>query len=219
MGEDGRVAVAKLQREIENFLVDDEAPDYIRHKKRDLERKITMLERLAQRQAQSLYIGHPSTRYPQDPNFNYDYDYGDSSGPIKNAFHDLFREDYDYASILQEQGYNEEYAERTLEIQDRLKRELVQALSNMIDAHGVLQRKCEFFTTSLLKNHGRVQYSCERAQSTLNESMNIAKALKETSFAERNMFTLSLVYEKRPNYVSDWVASIAYSLERDLEQL
>ncbi len=220
IGEDGRLAVAQLQRDIENFLVDDEAPDYIRHKTRDLRGKISQLQQLAMRQISATSMINPVYRVPRDPNYDYEYDYRDASGPVRVAFHDLFRNDYDFASILMEQaGYPESAAQGHAELREELKRNLVQALSDMVDAHGVLQRKCEFFTTSLLNDHRNLVYTCERAQRTLDVSLKIATELKSTSFAERNSFTLSLVYEKRPNYVSDWVASVNYSLLRDIEQL
>ena len=219
-GFDGRGAVAQVQNEIENFLAGSEARNYLNFRVKFHRDKLDKLYDLAthylmSRNHQSMFVN-----IPEDPDFNYEFDRRDKSGPIAIAFHELHRFDIDFIDILsQSQMLDGESIERIRMNQADTLAAMNTAVFAMADSHGVLHRKCEFFRKSLFGNRPAVRRGCENADRYLAQSQKIGMELRYTSFADFNMGSIEPVFEQRPNFQASYVKSVKWSLCRDIDVL
>ena len=154
---------------------------------------------------------------------------------IRIVFNEFWRSDIDFASIVTDYynsqvggyyHYDDAEAEAG-EVEDGregVKAQLEELLTTLVDRHQAVVQKCEFFELSyFVQNRGqfqsRIKRACRNAKKQLARSQEIISVIKnETSFGEYHSYpgsALEHIFEKRPNYVTDFLGSISEVIKRD----
>jgi len=204
LADDGRREVMRVQKSIEDFLVQREGPRFIGYYTDVLRRDMRALENEAYQVVTRLRLMWAEP----DPEF----DYYNKKYNATLAFHDLFRNNLIFsdkwgATILPEQ-------------QDQILGDVRQNLVNHLESvrldHSILESRCLFFEKSSFDYMGSLRSSCETASRELAKSKQLMNELLQTSFAKRHSPKLSFVNAEVPNYTQDWLDSITHVLRNDL---
>lgn len=207
LSDDGRREVMRVQKSIEDFLIQKEGPRFIRYYSETLRRDMRILEIEANRVVSRLRM----MWVEPDPEFNY----YDKEYSATLAFHDLFRGNLVFsekwgATILPDQQE---------QMMDDMRQSLVTFLESVRLDHSILESRCLFFEKSSFDYMGSLRSTCESASRELRNSKELMNELLQTSFAKRHSFKLSFVNQEVPNYTQDWLDSITHVLRNDVTLL
>jgi hypothetical protein len=218
-GSDGRIAVRALQQEMEHFFINREARNYIRQVRNNLDDKVKALMNQANRMLGAMMI-NSFHRFSEQSSFEANEENTRRVQVIHEAFHYSFNDGQQFLNeIVDENLTNTEGYERLMELREEYQGFLRDSLIDVVNAYHVVKTKCEFFTMSAFGDNDVVIRECERSQDALDEVKELAQSLLTTDFRDQAAFTLRVMLEPRPNYVSDWVNSIDFALQRDLDVL
>jgi hypothetical protein len=208
ISDDGRREVMRVQNSIESFLINHEAPRYIRYYSDLLRRDMRTLENEANRISTRMRM----MWVEPDPQF----DYMSPRFAATSAFHDLFRGRLEFSPMW---GDDESLSDDKRRMIQEMRPGLVDALESVRLDHGILANRCLFFEKSSLESTGAVRSACERAERELARSHQLLNELLDTSFARRHGNKLTFVNNPTPNYVADWLMSLTSVMQSDLNSL
>lgn len=192
--EGGRREVMRVQDQIEGFLVDREGPRYVRHYDNLINKDMRNLETVARAARYEL----ADLQLQPDPNYQYDW-----RNNLVDTIHDIFREDIDFANIINSNMTSDQAQSLVRSAKDQVRR----AIHAVRIDYSVLNYQCYFFQYSRLRYKGPVGYQCQNSQNSLQYMKDFFLKLEDTSYGARNAYTLEVFKEKPKKYTRNWVES------------
>ncbi len=194
--DDARREVMDVQKEIENFLFDREGVRYLDFYDDLLRSDFRRLTSVINQTASQLSFMH----LQPDPNYKYEQ----WSYNIKDAIHDIFRRDVDFAEIVTQQMTQEDLNQ----ILNQARRMVLENMGPVRLDYSILNERCLFFKNSLYQRSSRLEYTCEKLERRLNDTKKFFKDIQSTSFAIRYGSLVNFANNEDKNYTADWLASI-----------
>jgi hypothetical protein len=205
--DDGRREVIRVQKQLESFLVNREAVNYIKYYSDLLLKDFRNL---------NYVVGDIGTQFyywevKKDPNF----DENNSKNYNVLTINDIFRSDLDFSIVLSDYITSAEQKE----FMAAAKRNVLNALEPIRVDYSLLTKRCQFFTKSLFKNNESTIAACERMEYRRKEIKQFFIALQSTSLNLRYSKFLTFVDENNDIEVADWLASVTETFTMNLESM
>lgn len=252
-GRPGRSGVRDEQQRIEDFLIEDEAVSFIDMLVEKFEGKsgftgfegsfeaLVNAAEKAKAQIENLQHGYLDPIFEaldSDPSFDPKELESDGASKdvavIVHAFHELFRPDLDFDSVIDDAfdvisgGSStdriEDLVDQFIDERENAKEALESAFAIAVDDYFMIRDRCMFFKKSHFANNRKLRRACIKAGRKIQKMYDLASLLEYSAYEYRGGFIVGIITDehnenRRPNYVRDFLGSVEYAMKKDLIDL
>lgn len=214
LADDNFREIIRVQKQLENMLVREEASKYLEFYSQLLQEDYNVVERVARNVNNQFEI----MRLQPDPNA----DHWGIAHPVARAFHDVFRDDHEFASVFMHQNITVP-KERFEKFRQSSKKRLLGAIKPVRVDFKILRERCAFFKNSLFVENEDLNVvltnKCKKIARKRRDIKKFFADLENTAYATNYLDFITFVNEDDVNYKPDWIRSTSDVLKKNFNEL